>query len=152
MDKGNELGLLATFFEGERQRSQIILMGESAIPLDVIRKVFKGFGVKEKNYTCHLDYNSISKSLDLKSLNKTNKTIAVLYGAIPHTFTGSELFIGHTGPINCIRDGYPPFIKLSAAANASPKITKQSLVTGLILLETHLHFNNRNSITLGTFD
>ncbi len=85
--------------------------------------------------------------MSLLHLNKSDKTVAVLFGAMPHSNPSSELFMQNAEQVTYLSDGYPPFIRLSAEGSRQPKITKHSLYTGLEVLQKILSLGSTEEKT-----
>lgn len=122
------LGLLPqdyrdSFLSHERY-GKIILIGDSSIGTDIIRRIFKDFGIPSDRVELHLDYNKLTNR-DFTGLQYgLGKYSLILAGPMPHSMKAR-------GPASSLimfmesTDGFPPVKRLEGSHGA--KITKANL-------------------------
>lgn len=105
-------------------QGKIVIIGKSKISPNIIRGLFKEYGVSPDRLELYLDYDKLT-NLDLTSLHYSQGRYSlILLGPMPHSIRGkgdSTSFIDYLEE----RDGYPPVKRLRTAQGL--KISRTSL-------------------------
>lgn len=105
----------------------IVIIGDSYVNYNNIKKIFKSAGLKDYVIEMHCDYSKLKK-LNYQKFKFNDNYVGILCGPTPHS---TNFKYNSSSIMNEIEtcQGYPPIVRLSA--NGSYKITNNSLKLGI---------------------
>ena len=115
--------LLSPYNTSYAYNAKIIVIGDSSIKEDDMKKIAKSIGVNPNRLELHLDYDKIT-NFDINKLRNNFNYSDVIFGPCPHKMEGIE---GYSSAIAMIKHNSVEFPKLNIASSAnSLKFTKSS--------------------------
>ncbi len=106
------------------RNAKILIIGDSQVSEDNIRKLAKAFKLNTNIIECELDYKKI-KNYSFEKLENNPRYECILVGPMPHSVKGKASYESIISKMESEEDVYPPVYRITNANEL--KITKSSL-------------------------